>query len=74
MGVNTEMHDCEPAMTQAQHFNLSYSPFFPALPQLYPRVDYPHTLGSENYMPFTPSPPPSFKKSAQQMTLTGLIF
>lgn len=55
MGVNTEMHDCEPAMTQAQHFNLSYSPhpthptpilfFSPALPLLHPRVDYPHYFG-----------------------------
>lgn len=29
MGVNTEMHDCEPAMTRPQHFNMSYS-LFPA--------------------------------------------
>lgn len=25
MGVNTEMHDCEPAMTRPQHLNMSYS-------------------------------------------------
>lgn len=32
MGVNTEMHDCEPAMTQAQHFKLELQPFFPYPP------------------------------------------
>lgn len=25
MDVNTEMHDCEPAMTRPQHLNMSYS-------------------------------------------------
>ncbi|RCU28293.1 hypothetical protein DVA81_19885, partial [Acinetobacter baumannii] len=35
MGVNTEMHDCEPAMTRPQHLNMSYSLF-----QLHPWADY----------------------------------
>lgn len=35
MGVNTEMHDCEPAMTRPQHLNMSYGLF-----QLHPWADY----------------------------------
>lgn len=35
MGVNTEMHDCEPAMTRPQHLNMSYG-----LSLLLPRADY----------------------------------
>lgn len=77
MGVNTEMHDCEPAMTRPQHLNMSYSLF-----QLHPRADYQTLWAPGIKHPFAPSPPPpppSFLISAQWMTLAlltmrGLIF
>lgn len=67
MGVNTEMHDCEPAMTRPQHLNVSYSPF-----QLHLWADY-QTLWAAGIKRRLPPPPFTqlFNKSTMDDTHTS---
>lgn len=75
MGVNMEMHDCEPAVTRPQHLNVSYGPSrSPIYGQITRHFGLLELSAARSF-----TPPPSFLIRAQWMarallTISGLIF
>lgn len=82
MDVNTEMHDCEPAMTRPQHLNMSYSlssSIHGQITRHFGLLELSALFATPPPPTRLPPPPPSFLISAQWMTLAlltmrGLIF
>lgn len=64
MGVNMEMHDCEPAVTRPQHLNVSYGPSWSPVDGQITRHFGLLKLSAARSLP----PPPSFLIRAQWMT------
>lgn len=78
MGVNTEMHDCEPAMTRPQHFNMSYGPPFFSPSSIHGQITQTLCAAGIKHHLLLPLHP-GFLISAQWMTpalltMRGLIF